>query len=136
VLPATTAGRPNGRAAVDLAEELYPDRSLYRSGERPEAIDDLQMWVKGGTFHKYGQPAHEHEDYDWNVKPTLQFVGELIDGSMRWRVFYQRFGVPGNDGWGASSGYSHPADAAYGALHLIEEHERETWLERLVIGIA
>jgi hypothetical protein len=121
---------------MDLDQEFYPDRLVYGTAERPEAVHDLERWVKGGTFHRYGQPAHEHEEYDRTIDASLRFTGELVDGWMRWRVEYRRFGVPHIDGWGMSGGYSHPADAAYGALHLIEEHERQEWLERLVIGIA
>lgn len=119
---------------MDLEPELYPPRNFYHWGERPEALVNLERWVKGGSFHRYGQPSHEHEDYDRDVTPELKIAGDLVDGSMRWHVFYQRFGVAA--AWGGGSGSSHPADVAYSALTLIEEHERQEWIERLVIGIA
>jgi hypothetical protein len=102
---------------VDLDQELYPDRLTYGVGERPEALDDLALWVRGGTFHRYGQPAHEHEEYDRTVDASLRFTGELVDGRMRWRVEYRRFGVPHIDGWGMSGGYAPGRRRIWGAAH-------------------
>lgn len=120
---------------MKLDPPLYPDREVYHSGEVPEALRVLEDWVRGRRpFHRYGQWPHEVEGYDRALRARLDLRGELVAGGMRWTCSYRRVGLA--DEHGFSSGYSHPADAAYACLVHIEQHEREVYEENLVVGIA
>jgi hypothetical protein len=126
-----------------LDAPLYPERSTVRAGEcGKQPIKDLEAWVRGGTFHRYGVRATDRgptveealarcRDYPH----VLTFAGEAswIRG-LNWGVRFRQVGDP--DSWGMTTPHMTPEDAAYAALTLIEEHEREVYELTVPIGFA
>jgi hypothetical protein len=107
----------------------------------------LEVWVAGGTFHQYGRTSFDLALERFGspseavaemalTKARLKLSANLAQGQrgMSWSLDYQRYGDP--DAWGASSGYGSLDDIVYGALSLIEQHERQVYEESLVLGVA
>ena len=128
---------------VELNPPLFPARLSHRTAETGDlAQKALLRWVRGGTFHPYAKPRHEEEDWEPGEQKdnpgVLEYEGRFLDwgGYVVWGVHYNRAGDPDPDAQGSNYGYSSAEDAAYAALTLIEEYERERYLSRLVVGIA
>lgn len=116
---------------------LFPPRQWYTVGDRPETLVVLEKWVTGATFHRYAPNGWELFDVfaREEIPALLEFHANLIfPGRLTWSYRYQRAGDP--EGTGHGSGHSHPADAAYCALSMIEEHERELFESTLLVGVA
>lgn len=65
----------------------------------------------------------------------LEYVGALGGyGYVEFAVKFQQTGDP--DSWGSTRPHFTPEDAAYAALTMIEEHEREVYETNLVMGLA
>jgi hypothetical protein len=78
---------------VTLDDPVYPERNVvWRAGERPEALHDLTVWVRGRSFHRYGDRTENVEGFDRDVLPVLNFRGELVSGAMHWTCTYRRWG--------------------------------------------
>ncbi len=115
-----------------LEQPLYPHRDWVEAGKcGKQPLEDLEAWVRGGTFHRYGVKATERgptiEDALERCRDyphVLTFDGKLswIRG-MDWSVKFRQVGDP--DSWGMTSPHMTPEDAAYAALSMIEEHERD-----------
>lgn len=122
-----------------MTAPLFPERHIYTIGERGDTMETLRLWVNGGTFHPYAVPVWQREGFEHDRRDDgrlLKYEGKMDEmGHMRWVVFFRQRGDDGS-GTGLCGGYSHPADAAYSALHLIEEDERERYEQELVIGVA
>lgn len=146
----------------ELEPPLFPQRHWVGPPEREAAerillggsaalylmvgpVRALEHWVKGGTFHRYTRSVYHQLEDDLGsaeaaveqmhrIRARLKFDGELVEGRLRWTVSYQRAGDP--DAYGGASGMSTAPDAAYSALTLIEEHEREIYEQTTVLGLA
>lgn len=150
---------------MTLDDPLFPerhwvdDRARAKAEETPLAgtagtwnvrgtVAVLEHWVRGGSFHRYGLTSLDELQRDGlslddtvaqthYCKPRLSIEGHLREGYGRgtwWSISYQRLGV--SEAYGGNAGYSTAEDAAYAALTLIEEHEREQYVEHLVLGVA
>ena len=122
----------------------YPHREIVHAGEcGKQPLDDLRVWTQGLTFHPYGVRAYDRgptiEEALERMREhpaALEFQGKMtIWGSgLEWHVRFRQAGDP--DSWGSCGWHMTPEDAAYAALALIEEQEREAYEEALVVGIA
>lgn len=123
---------------LPMAEPLWPERSSHKIGDHPETIGILERWARGERVHPYGFTAAE--EFGWDAAyhhPQHLDIRGVSDGDrLRWSVYGWRRGDEHAAGRIHCSGYSHPADACYSALTMIEEHEREQWEAALVLGLA
>jgi hypothetical protein len=123
-----------------MGPPLWPERVMYRWGEVPETVEILERWIMGARVHPYGSTSQEQ--YGWEAAyrnpPHLDLRGVNDGDGTRWTVSGWRRGHTTGEQSGRffCSGYSHPADACYSALTLIEEEEREKWEAALVLGVA
>lgn len=123
---------------LPMAPPLYPRNPWRRIGENGDAnMRTLETWVRGGSFHPYGETAVDR----YGVENLFDHPGilELKAGlatvtGLTWTLYAVRAG-DGSD-YVHCGGHSHPGDAAYMALSLIEEDDREAWEAGLVVGIA
>jgi hypothetical protein len=127
-----------------LDPSLYPRRTFVRAGECGlQPLRDLEAWVKGGAFHRYGVKAYDRGptleealERMREIPGILKIDGELLDYRSRieYWITYRQTGD--TDSYGFGGAYFTPEDAAYSALSYIEERERKVYEENLVVGLA
>lgn len=129
-----------------LQAPLYPHRGFVKAGEcGHEPIKHLEQWVRGIPFHPYGVAAHDRgPTLDEALQQIryhpgiLEFDGKLDQSGgtrgIRWGVRFQQAGDP--DSWGSTRPHMTAEDAAYAALALIEEHERDLFEQASPVGHA
>lgn len=124
---------------LPMAPARWPRRDFYRVGEgADDHLKALESWVRGGRVHPYGRSSfEEYGDAVFGQEGEVEFESRLaVYSGLSWRLRAVRRGdLTGKDAV-FCSGYSHPGDAAYTALSLIEEHDREEFEARLVVGVA
>lgn len=126
-----------------MDEPLYPERHWWHAGDcGKQPLKDIVKWTQGGTFHRYGRTFIEsHGDVDEALllmcahRALVEFTSTIARHyTLDWSLFAVRTGDPASRV--LVRPHMTPEDAAYAALTLIEQDDREYYEQNLVVGFA
>jgi hypothetical protein len=123
-----------------MEEPKYPHRDWVEAGKcGRQPLKDLETWVKGGTFHRYGVTVYDRGPTIDEAIKRIREHPSLLEFDSRWDGSHVAFGVRAMqagdpESFVASMFHFTPEDASYAALALIEEHERELYELSVPVG--